>query len=53
MTYKITFTESDGSNGRKIAAVWTGYNSYSEARSALRDADAIIPMFWEYEIEEA
>ena len=44
--WKITFR-----NHGEVMAVWSGYPSYSEAHHALRDADSIIPISWDHEIE--
>jgi hypothetical protein len=50
MTYKITFTEHQ-TGSQKIAAVWTGFESYAAARKAIADADLRIPFTWTYSID--
>ena len=46
--YKIVFTEA-----AEIVNEITGFCSISEARSAVRDMDLMIPFTWEYQIVEA
>lgn len=45
--YRINFTAHGDP-----AQTWEGYTSPSEARAAVREADSIIPIHWDYQIEE-
>jgi len=45
--YQIKFTH----NGNQVQ-LWQGFESYSAANRALIDADLIIPLSWQAEIEE-
>lgn len=44
--FKVIFTDANGEH----CAEWTSFPSTAEARSAIRDADLIIPFTWTYEI---
>ena len=45
MTYDIKFTK-DG----ETMALWAGYPTAADARSAIADADLVIPFTWDAEI---
>jgi hypothetical protein len=47
MAFKIVFT-CHGDH----CATWPGYATRAEARAALRDADLIIPVWWDHEVIE-
>lgn len=44
--FRITFTK-DGN----ATLVWDGYVSYAACLQAIRDADACIPLSWDYTID--
>ena len=49
MPYSINFIPFGSSTP---ARTWTGYATYQDARAALRDADAVIPIHWDHQIVE-
>jgi len=46
--YVVTFT-----NAGKPVCHWHGFATYADARRAIADADASIPLAWDWRIDDA